>query len=118
MSKRLQIAVMATATATFLLLAPVARAGSDAPIRATTDKEGRTIYVNDGAAPATHAGQSNPSSTVPAQMFRSQQNRLVYWSSVAHRWKPVPHANVQAAQSAAAEVSDYLGKTPGPQNSP
>jgi soluble lytic murein transglycosylase-like protein len=41
----------------------------------------------------------------------------VYWSSTQHRWKTVPHANVQAAQSAAAEVNSYLGKSSSAQNS-
>jgi soluble lytic murein transglycosylase-like protein len=54
---------------------------------------------------------------VPAQPFRTQQNRLVYWSTVEHRWKTVPHANVQAAKSAAAEVDQYFEKPSSVQNS-
>jgi len=118
MFKRLQVALMAAfAIATSLSLAPCARAGS-APITPTTDDSGRKIYVNDAASAAARTNDAKEgSAAVPSQVFRSQQNRLVYWSSLERRWKPVPHANVQAAKSAAAEVSDYLGKTPSPQNS-
>jgi soluble lytic murein transglycosylase-like protein len=52
-----------------------------------------------------------------APTFRSQQNRLVFWSTTEHRWKTVPHANVRAARSAAAEVDEYLDKPSGQQNS-
>jgi soluble lytic murein transglycosylase-like protein len=41
-------------------------------------------------------------------------DQLVYWSSKENRWKPVPSANtasMQAARSAAAEVSQYQGFT-------
>jgi len=117
MFKDLQIALMAFAIATSLSLVPCAHAGT-APITPTTDESGRRIYVNDTVPAAARSGEATDSSvTAPSQVFRSQQNRLVYWSSRERRWKPVPHANVQAAKSAAAEVSDYLGKTPSPQNS-
>jgi soluble lytic murein transglycosylase-like protein len=117
MFRRLQSALMiASAIATSLSLASSAHAGT-APITPSTDEAGRKIYVNDVAAPAKQSRTSSTSSAVPAQVFRSQQNQLVYWSSVERRWKPVPHAHVQAARSAAAEVSDYLGKVPGKQNS-
>jgi soluble lytic murein transglycosylase-like protein len=120
MFKRLKIALMvATAIATSFSLTPVVRAAaSTPPITPTTDDSGRKIYVNDAAAPAaSRASSAKASASVPAQLFRSQQNRLAYWSSIEHRWKSVPHANVQAAQSALAEVNDYLGKTQGKQNS-
>lgn len=117
MFRRLQSALMvASAIATSFSVAPTAQAGT-APITPTTDETGRKIYVNDVAAPAKKSGAPASSSAVPAQVFRSQQNQLVYWSSVEHRWKQVPHAHVQAARSAAAEVSDYLGKAPRGQNS-
>src|SRR5215470_18189298 len=97
MRKRLQFALMATTAFTTLLsLAPHAQAGTNAPITPATDDSGHKVYVNDVEAPA------------PKQTFRSQQNRLVYWSSTQRRWKAVPHANVQAAKSAAAEVDQYL----------
>ena len=117
MSRHLQIALMAFAIATSLSRMPCAHAGT-APITPTTDESGRKIYVNDAVPPAARVAEAQDSSAgAPTQVFRSQQNRLVYWSSRERRWKPVPHANVQAARSAAAEVSDYLGKTPSPQNS-
>ncbi len=115
MLRNLKIALMA-ALATSFSLAPAARAASTS-ITPTTDDSGRKIYTNDAAPVATRSQSSSTSSAAPAQVFRSQQNRLVYWSSTQHRWKPVPHANVQAAQSAAAEVKTYLGKSPGSQNS-
>jgi soluble lytic murein transglycosylase-like protein len=114
MCRRLKIALMATvATATLLSLPPWAHAG-DAAIRATTDATGRTIYVNDEVAPSSATADSR---NAPAQLFRSRRRRLVYWSSKEHRWKPVPHANVQAAKSAAAEVNDYFGDTSAARNS-
>jgi soluble lytic murein transglycosylase-like protein len=114
MCRRLKIALMATvATATLLSLPPWAHAG-DAAIRATTDATGRTIYVNDEVAPSSATADSG---NAPAQLFRSRRRRLVYWSSKEHRWKPVPHANVQAAKSAAAEVNDYFGDTSAARNS-
>ena len=36
----------------------------------------------------------------------SSSSGLIYWSTTEHRWKPVPSANVRAARSAAAEVSN------------
>lgn len=107
MRKNLQIRLMAaTAIATFLFCTPAARAGS-ASISPTVDDSGRKVYVNDISQPSA-----------PRQAFRSQQNHLVYWSTTERRWKTVPHQNVQAATSAAAEVSEYLKKNPAQQNSP
>jgi soluble lytic murein transglycosylase-like protein len=119
MFRRLQFALMAAlAIATSLSLAPCVRAASNAAITSTTDETGRKIYVNDTPTAAGRAAELHArASAVPAQIFRSQQNRLVYWSSAERRWKPVPHANVQAAKTAAAEVNDYLGKAPSAQNS-
>jgi soluble lytic murein transglycosylase-like protein len=54
---------------------------------------------------------------MPAQTFRSQQNRLVFWSTTEHRWKPVPGAHVRAARSAAAEVDNFFDGPAGQQNS-
>lgn len=68
---------------------------------ASTDDHGRKIYVNDDA-PQKHVATN-------AQPKRSS---LVYWSSKENRWKPVPSANtasMQAARSAAAEVTQYFG---------
>ena len=106
MRKRLQLALMATpAIATLLSFTPCVQAATNAPITPTTDDGGHKVYVNDVVTPA------------PRQTFRSQQNRLVFWSTTERRWKSVPHANVQAAKSAAAEVDQYLGKSSTEQNS-
>ena len=106
MRKRLQLALMAsTMIATSLSLTPLVEAGTDTSITATTDENGHKVFVND------------TSQRPKAQTFRSQQNRLVYWSVTEHRWKSVPHAHVQAAKSAAAEVDQYLGNTNSGQNS-
>ena len=115
MFRNLKIALMA-ALATSFSLAPAAHAGSTS-ITPTTDDDGRKIYTNDDAPAPSRSRAAGTATTAPAQIFRSQQNRLVYWSSTQHRWKTVPHANVQAAQSAAAEVNTYLGKSPSSQNS-
>jgi soluble lytic murein transglycosylase-like protein len=73
-------------------------------ITPTTDDSGRKIYVNDSI-------QIAPSRRTPAAIGRSSS--LVYWSTTAHRWKTVKGANVRAAQSAAAEVNQYLGQGSG-----
>jgi transglycosylase-like protein with SLT domain len=118
MYRRLQIVLMATAaTATSFTLAPSAHAGTNAAITTTTDKTGRTIYVNDDVAPKASRASSAESDGQPSHLFRSERKRLMYWSSVAHCWKPVPHAHVQAAQSAAAEVNDYFGNSTSVRNS-
>ena len=67
----------------------------------TTDEHGRKIYTNDSAPAQTHAA--------PAP--QPKRTTLVYWSSKENRWKPVPSAgtaSMQAARSAAAEVSQYF----------
>jgi soluble lytic murein transglycosylase-like protein len=95
MRKRLQIALMASPVlATFLsLTTPYVRA--QAGITASVDSSGRKVYVND-EAPAT------PRRSSPAT---PRSSGLMYWSPTAHAWKAVPSANIQAARSAAAEVS-------------
>jgi soluble lytic murein transglycosylase-like protein len=102
MRKRLQIALMTTAVATSLSTSAVyAQPTSQrASITATTDDSGRKIYVNDGVA----ATPSQKESPAPAR------RGLVYWSSIEHRFKPVPTSGAQmrAARSAASEVSTYL----------
>lgn len=68
----------------------------------TTDEHGRKIYVNDDAPSRPHQTQA------PA----TKRSSLVYWSSKENRWKPVPSAgtaSMQAARSAAAEVTQYFG---------
>lgn len=105
MRKHLKLALMASpAIATILSLAPFACAAGTS-ITPATDDSGHKVYVNDVV------------SQTPKQPFRSQQNRLVFWSTTDRRWKPVPHVNVQAAKSAAAEVDQYLDKSPSTRNS-
>jgi soluble lytic murein transglycosylase-like protein len=109
MRKRLQFALMAsTMIATSLSWTPLVEAGTDTSITATTDANGHKVFVNDAVSTSPRP---------KAQTFRSQQNRLVYWSVTERRWKAVPHAHVQAAKSAAAEVDQYLGNTNSGQNS-
>jgi soluble lytic murein transglycosylase-like protein len=102
MRKRLQLALMVTPViATFLSLTtqPVQAADDAGVLTATTDEFGRRIWVNESvAAPKVNrATNSAPSG-----------RQLVYWSSTERRWKPVPHASMQAARSAAAEVNQIL----------
>ncbi len=106
MRKRLHLALMAMPViATYLSLAtlPVQAAdssGESQVLTATTDESGRRVWVNEPAA-APRASRSTAGMT-------SSSRRLVYWSSTQHRWKPVPHASMQAARSAAAEVNQIL----------
>jgi soluble lytic murein transglycosylase-like protein len=122
MRKRLKLALMAsTVIATLLSTTPyvcatTASSARSSAITPTTDDSGHKVFVND-AAPAASALPKQAASSLPAQAFRSEQSRLVYWSTTEHRWKAVPHANVRAAKSAAAEVDQYLQKPAGSQNS-
>jgi len=107
MRKRLQIASMlTTALATSLALCshPVrvwaAEGDNTSQLIATTDEHGRTIYVNESVP--THA---------PTPAAQPKRSRWMYWSTKENRWKPVPSANtasMQAARSAAAEISQYF----------
>ncbi len=119
MRKSLKFALMATAIATILSLTPNVLAASNATIMASTDDSGHKVYVNDiiTSNPRRATKAKVGLSAVPQQTFRSQQNRLVFWSPTERRWKTVPHANVRAARSAAAEVDQYLVNPPGQQNS-
>lgn len=110
MRKRLQLALMLTASSAIAISFPLhaisawAAESDEHGSTITTEQEnGRTIYVNDDSPrPRAHAsGESQPRHTT-----------LVYWSSRENRWKPVPSANtmsMKAARSAAAEVSEYFG---------
>src|SRR3954466_10244147 len=120
MRKRLKIASMTTAIATFLSLTPNLSAASNVGIQPSTDDSGHKVYVNDIVNPGSrHTNQRElKSAAVPPQTFRSQQNRLVFWSTTEHHWKTVPHANVRAARSAAAEVDELLDKPHSEQSSP
>jgi len=106
MRKRLQIALMLTATATSLAFfsAPprawAAEGDSTSQVTTTTDEHGRKIYVNDSVAAPRAAPAAQP-----------KRATLMYWSTKENRWKPVPSANaasMQAARSAAAEISQYF----------
>ena len=115
MRKRLQLALMltrttaiATSLAFFPLTSSAPRAwaeGGDSAHGITAEQDhGRMIYVNeDGPARARAAAAPAP---------EPKRSGLVYWSSKENRWKPVPSAgtrSMQAARSAAAEVSEYYG---------
>ncbi len=108
MRKRLQLAMLTatTAIATSLTLAApqVWAAEGDKPARGITTEEehGRKIYVNEDAPARQRQAQAAP----------ARRSTLVYWSGKEKRWKPVPGAStasMQAARSAAAEVSQYFG---------
>jgi soluble lytic murein transglycosylase-like protein len=114
MRKRLQLALMLTATtaiATSFALAPArvwAAEGEGTRNLAngitTTQEHGRKIYVNE---------DENPARTRQVQAAPAKRSNLVYWSSKENRWKPVPSAgtaSMKAARSAAAEVSQYYGR--------
>ena len=104
-----KIAFMLTATTaiatSFSLMPPKVRAAEgDGPsqVITTTDEHGRKIYVNEAA----------PARPRPTQAAQAKRSTLVYWSVKENRWKPVPGAgtaSMQAARSAAAEVSQYYG---------
>ncbi len=109
MRRNLQIILMAGLAAHLLsssIAMPPARAQSGG-ITASTDENGRTIWVNNdrgvgaGAAVAAEGGGSG--------------RRLMYWSTTEHRFKPVPTngAVMRAATSAASEVNTYLDSKAG-----
>jgi len=128
MRKRLQLASMltaATAIATFLSLlslsslcfaSPVVWAAAEGDrvpeAITTTDENGRKVYVNEPAPVQEHAPRVRRFQVSQIQSSQGQRSSLVYWSSKESRWKPVPSAgtaSMQAARSAAAEVSQYFG---------
>jgi soluble lytic murein transglycosylase-like protein len=99
-------ATTAIATSFFLSIAtqPVWAAEGDGPSNGitTTEEHGRKVYVNEDAPAQKHAAQAVP----------AKRSSLVYWSSKENRWKPVPSAgtaSMQAARSAAAEITQYFG---------
>ena len=113
MRKRLQLALTLTLTATSaiatsfsLFCAPAhawAAEGDGTTQRITpTQDHGRRIFVNESAPAEKHETEAP----------QPKRSSLVYWSSKENRWKPVPSAgtaSMQAARSAAAEVSQYYG---------
>lgn len=105
MKKRLQLAWMASPViATFLSLTTPYVQAQSTELVATTDENGRKIYVNDEVPAA-------PVARTPVASSRA----LAYWSQSEHRWKPVASASgsaMKAARSAAAEVNQYLVSEP------
>src|SRR5579862_611268 len=112
MRKRLQLAMLTATTAiatsftlATTLAAPQAWAAEgDGPVKGITTEEdhGRRVYVNEDAPARQRQPQAAP----------VRRSTLVYWSSKEKSWKPVPgagSASMQAARSAAAEVSQYFG---------
>lgn len=110
MRKRLQLALMLTATTAIAtsfssLAAPrmwAAESDRSSEAITTTEEHGRKVYVNE-------SGPAQRAAAVAAPVKRSS---LVYWSSKEGRWKPVSSAgtaSMQAARSAAAEVTQYFG---------
>ncbi len=56
--------------------------------------------------------ESGPTQRAVAVTAPAKRSSLVYWSSKESRWKPVASAgtaSMQAARSAAAEVTQYFG---------
>jgi soluble lytic murein transglycosylase-like protein len=108
MRKRLQIAFMlTTALATSLVLCsnPVrvwaAEGDNASEVITTTDEHGHKVYVNEPVPAPAH----------PAPAAQPKRTKWMYWSTKENRWKPVPSANtasMQAARSAAAEISQYF----------
>ncbi len=109
MRKRLQLALMASsiaATSLSLTLPAHAAEGDENSFGkiTATDEHGRRIFVND-------EGPANPAHRT--QTSEAPRRKLMYWSSKDNRWKAVPPPNarsMQAARTAADEVSQYLGR--------
>jgi len=91
---------MAGLAALFLSASATQPAFAGSGITATTDENGRTIYVNS----------EGPSQTDSNVSEAPVGPKLMYWSSTEHRFKPVPTngAVMRAARSAASEVNRYL----------
>ncbi len=94
---------IATSLSLFIIPPKVWAAEGDSPsqVITTTDEHGRKVYVNESAPGQPHQTQA----------VQPKRSTLVYWSTKENRWKPVPSANtasMQAARSAAAEVSQYF----------
>jgi soluble lytic murein transglycosylase-like protein len=116
MRHRLQLALMPVLAASLSLTMSYAQGSSgsegSSSLIATTDENGRTIYVNEYEAVPSSAKAARA-----AQETAVQPSRLVYWSATEKRYKPVPSAKVGAARSAAAEVNQYLNRETNSENS-
>ena len=107
MRKRLKLALMPVlATSLSLPICKAQTTEGGTSLIATTDENGRKIYVNE-YVPATPEKTSK--SSVSGD---SQPTGLVYWSVTEKRYKRVPSAKMGAARSAAAEVNQYLRRDP------
>ena len=107
MRKRLKLALMPVlATSLSLPICKAQTTEGGTSLIATTDENGRKIYVNE-YVPATPEKTSK--SSVSGD---SQPTGLVYWSVTEKRYKRVPSAKMGAARSAAAEVNQYLSRDP------
>ena len=105
MRKRLQLALMLTASTVIATSLPLCASEGDGTPHgiATTQEHGRKIYVNEDA----------PAKARQAETPQPKRSTFVYWSSKDNRWKPVPSAgtaSMKAARSAAAEVSQFYGR--------
>jgi membrane-bound lytic murein transglycosylase B len=100
MRRNLQSILMAGLAALFLSASATRPAFAGSGITATTDENGRTIYVNS----------EGPSQSDSTAVEAPAGPKLMYWSSTEHRFKPVPTngAVMRAARSAASEVNRYL----------
>lgn len=105
MRTRLQIALMASSlAATFLSFTSHVQAQTGGPNLqgsniSVTEVDGRRIFTNDGPAQAPRAARYETA---------GPQQRLMYWSTTEHRFKPVPHARLRDVRSAAAEVNRFM----------
>jgi len=105
MRKRLQLALMLTASTVIATSLPLCASEGDGTPHgiATTQENGRKIYVNEDA----------PAKARQAETPQPKRSSFVYWSSKDNRWKPVSSAgtaSMKAARSAAEEVSQYYGR--------
>ena len=113
MRKHVQLALIPALAASFSLttLCAYAASGSEGStsLVATTDENGRKVYVNEYVAVTPAKSARNNADASP------RSNQLVYWSVKEKRYKPVPSAKMGAARSAAAEVNQFLGRQSSPE---
>jgi len=111
MGRNLQTILMAGVAASLLSTVMATKpALAQSAITASTDENGRTIFVNEGPSRPSAVGlAADGPGGVPAK------RRLMYWSTTEHRFKPVPTSGavMRAARTAASEVNSYLGGKAG-----
>jgi hypothetical protein len=81
-------------------------------IVAVRDKWGRTVFVNNEAAPA--ANPAARAATAQSECVATPRRQLMYWSNVEKRWKHLPTPTRRAlagACTAAAEVSALAARS-------